>query len=85
MRISSLSESPGRDLLMRLEYVDSQPGGPALAEQFIQVKDCTGYYLVLLANYIVEKCGDSNSDIPIDQVNEFFLRKPDELTSTKAN
>lgn len=85
IKISNLPQSPGRDLLMRLEYLDSQPGGPALAEQFYRARDSTGYYVALLANYVVAKCGDDYDGIPIAQVNEFFLSKREELTSTKSN
>lgn len=85
IKISNLPASPGRDLLMRLEYVDNQLGDSALAGQFYQARDSTGYYVALLASYVVEKCGDSNSDISIAQVNEFFSRKREEVTSTKSN
>ncbi len=68
MKISNLPESPGRDLLMRLEYLDNQPGSPALAKQFYLASDSSAYYVVLMANYVVEKCGDSNADIPIELV-----------------
>jgi len=82
MKISNLPESPGRDLLMRLEYLDYQPGGDSLHEQYHLASDASGYYLVLLANYIAGKCGDTNSGFSIEQINEFFSRKRDELTKT---
>ena len=73
MKISELPESPGRDLLMRLAYLDNQPGGEGLHEHYRQDSDATRYYLVLLANLIAEDRGDINSvGLPISKVVEYF-------------
>ena len=74
MKISDLPESPGRDLLMRLEYLDNQPGGAGLHDQYRQPRDGSAYYLVLLANYVAEDRGDINSvGLPISTVVEYFV------------
>ena len=79
MRISELPESPGRDLLMRLEYLDNQPGGAGLHENYRQARDASAYYVVLLANYVAEDRGDINSVVlPISKVVEYFAGVGDE-------
>ncbi len=73
MKISELPESPGRDLLMRLEFLDHQPGGAVLYDKYRHARDSSVYYVVLLANYVAEALGDSNSQrVSIPTVAGYF-------------
>lgn len=74
MRISDFPESPGRNLLMRLEYLDDTQGEGLFDDFYRLSRDARMYYLIMLANYVAESIGDRNQDIGISHIIDHFER-----------